>query len=167
MKLIFALLLLFAASAIAEHPDWNRLPSSADRALAAATEITLFSIRPEPLEPPRYNEGFHGYEVLGSVVLRDPAVVDSTRKLVRDSVAAYDDENYTCCFNPRHGLRVRTATQTFDFVICFECAKLFIYAGKEPAPLKPYLGVRGAPKSLDEILAAHKIPLPPPPKNSK
>lgn len=165
MKFLVALFFLLGALAIAEQPEWNHLPVSADGALAGATEITLYSIRPEPLMPPHQDEGFQGYEVLGSVVLTDAAVVESARKVIRDSVAAYDENHATCCFNPRHGLRIRTASKTFDFLLCYECAKLIIFADSKQ--LQPTLGVGGTPKLLNDILTVHKVPLPPPPKDAK
>lgn len=157
--------MLIGTSALAEHPGTNHLPDSAEAALNSAAEITLFSIRPEFLPPPHHDEGFHGHEILGSVIITDATVTASIRKNILDALSAYDDGNYACCFNPRHGLRIRTAIQTFDFVLCFECTKLVIYAGNKS--LGKTLGISGTPKPLDEILTANKIPLPPPAKVSK
>jgi hypothetical protein len=43
-------------------------------------------------------------------------------KGIRDS-----DLSAAMCFDPRHGLRVRTDAHTLDLVICFECLQIHAY----------------------------------------
>src|SRR6266542_3342151 len=91
--------------------------------------LTLFSLDPSPVEGEKSKETFHGYKVLGKVLIADPGLQTDVKK------SLYRAINYgsmpAACFNPRHGLRAEMNGKSVDLVICFECSCLILYAGKE------------------------------------
>jgi hypothetical protein len=161
LSFLWIITISFCSVGHSERPARNHLSVAAADALATANEVTLYSLSPDWVWPPRGKQHFYSYEILGSVTLSNPADLTSLGNVIRDGVASYDDEEYTCCFKPRHGLRIRKANHCFDFVVCFECKKLIVYVdGKESEPI---LGVTGTSNVLNEILKANKVPLPPQP----
>ena len=90
-----------------------------------AREVEVFSLDPLPwpIAQKRYGAGFarlHDYPVLGRVVISDAAEVATIRAAVRDLDRAAKAWNggVASCFDPRHCLRVTTATGTHDLLIC-------------------------------------------------
>ena len=62
------------------------------------------------------------------------------------------------CFNPRHGIRVKSGDKTVDLVICFECLQVKSFAGDKDGP--SYLTTRSPQPTLDQVLTDAKVPLP-------
>jgi hypothetical protein len=92
--------------------------------------LTLFSIDgnvyPEGKEP-QTAEHFHGYPVLGKTDISDTVQHDEIIAAVNEGLEHPEAE--AKCFYPRHGIRVRRAGETIDYVICFQCLQLDIYIG--------------------------------------
>jgi hypothetical protein len=116
----------------------------------------LYSLDPDPGKNPAEN-GFHGWKVLGKTAVKD---ADVRQKLVAalEKAAADNDGMAAGCFNPRHGIRVTHGDKTLDFVICFQCFQVEVYAGDQRA--KGFL-ITDAPKTVfNKVLEEAKVPLP-------
>jgi hypothetical protein len=101
-------------------------------------------------------ETFHGYAVLGKLVVRDPQARDEILAAIQDGVS--DGDKLASCFVPRHGLRVTKNGRTVDFAVCFECYQVRMYGDGEPQTLAI---TRDAKKVFDGHLTSAGIPLAP------
>lgn len=91
---------------------------SVDAALDKPDSVVLYSLEPWERED---NKGFHSYKVLGTLAPDRGAartVIAEFRKAL-----AYDSKG-AACFDPRHGLRVRSNGHTFDFLLCYDCGAM-------------------------------------------
>jgi hypothetical protein len=136
---------------------YSKLPAAAEKALKAAEKFELYSLHPEvPKEKPK--DEFHGYKVLGKVALKDNKQKQQVLRALKKGVE--DSSGVAGCFRPRHGLRVTYKGGTVDFVICFECMNIRIFAGKEAA----VVWTTAEPTDLfNGILKKAGVPLPPGP----
>lgn len=59
--------------------------------------------------------------MLGKIPITDLSerrqLLESIRRVIRD----YAGGSNKCTFSPRHGVRLVSGPQTYDFLICFEC----------------------------------------------
>ena len=124
LLLIAALALaLIATSLTAADILPNRIPDSARIALEKAERFELLSLDPGRYRNRRPTEEFHGFRILGSMLVTNAEIrndlVTALKKSVEESkgLSAY-------CFNPRHGISVTHDGKTNDFVICFECLQV-------------------------------------------
>jgi hypothetical protein len=155
MKRIFlALLTLLATLAPAGAAEnANSIPLDADTALRNAKEMTLLSLRPYPEVK---EGGFHGFKILGQTALAEKPQAAAEAAL-REAFKNWDGL-FAACFNPRHGIRVKSGDAVFDFVICFECQSVLVLKGEKRAGS---FGITGNPGVLDALLKAAGIALPP------
>lgn len=105
------------------YPKPNLIPSAAELALFGADEFELLALDPRESAAGE----FHGFTVLGEKVISDPEVKVRILKALKDCMPELDDGEQYSCFEPRHGIRVRSRDTTFDFVICFECSGVDVY----------------------------------------
>jgi hypothetical protein len=105
-----------AASARVEVPD----------------RLTLYSVDGRDLDPgakkPAAGEEFHGFPVLGKVVIEDPVRRKALIDAFNDGIAR-SDGTMAKCFWPRHGIRAEKGGMTVDYVICFECLQFATHRG--------------------------------------
>jgi hypothetical protein len=148
--LILTLLLLgFAARASAARP---RLPEKVFRALDSPSEIILFSLHPDPHAAHWFTHTFHDYRILGQVPIISAIQRRQVAGLVKHAAQTYVGDT-KCIFSPRHGVHLRSGSETYDFVICFECLQMEIYSGDQRLA---FLSVAGSPDTLNYILrSAH------------
>jgi hypothetical protein len=109
----------------------DKIPASERIALEQAAEMELLSLEPPdaPGVRPEAKADFHGCEILGRTRVRDAAVRKELVAALEE--AARDNRGEAAaCFNPHHALRVTTGGRTLDFVICFECLQVRVYAGE-------------------------------------
>lgn len=132
------LLLLCAPWGFSYKPSSAKLaeafPKDAQGVFEDSQELTLYSIETivrssddEPSAVDMQNiEQFHGYRVLGKVVIRDPIVRAQIKKFLYRSI----DEGFApaACFNPRHGIRAVQNNRVVEMIICFECGQMGVYA---------------------------------------
>jgi hypothetical protein len=169
-------LLVFAATASLlakrvcnEKNNWNEawkkscLDQQAQHVLEHASSMTVMSLDPTLRSPnffSRLTENlsyrhFRGWRLLGQTNISDAA----TRKRVAASVETAV-RNFTGwranCFNPRHAVRVTSGSQTYDFVICYECGSLQCYSGERDVGS---VCMSGSPRSLDALLTGAHIKL--------
>jgi uncharacterized protein (TIGR03067 family) len=140
----------------------NKLPEAAQKALEGAKDLDLYSLDPTAGE--KAKDEFHGWRVLGKTTLKKDdanAVAAAVVKGVADSDGSVPD-----CFNPRHGVRVTGADGTaYDFVICFECLQIKVYAGAKELP--GALTAKSPQPNLDKLLKDAGVPLAPKPGADK
>lgn len=135
---ILALLFLFLFSfgcrekivATQLFPDLEKYSEYEDF-LSEVTKITLFSTKSIPYHPddgPKPKTLFHDYEVMGAVDITNKETISKMLEAVKDNINDESGESYTMCFDPRHGLRIESRDSVKDFLICFECSHLYVYA---------------------------------------
>jgi hypothetical protein len=133
----------------------NPVPEAADRALAKADGVELYSLDPDPRQT-KDGGGFHGWKVLGKMEVKEAAA----RKELLGALRRSADENEVgpaMCFNPRHGLRLTAGGKTVDLVICFECFQVQVYEGTDKA--KGFLITADPQPAFDRALTAAGVPL--------
>lgn len=126
--------------------------------------LTIYSIDGRDFEDderPKTDEEFKGYPVLGKVEIEDAEkrkkIMEALRKGIHNS-----DGKMAKCFWPRHGISATKAGNTTEYVICFECLQLKVWANEElktePTTTEPQsllneflndAGVKIAPSKLD------------------
>ena len=120
--------------------DWgpfsDSFPAISKAAFERGTEWELYSLHPfyelYSLNPSHFGrtapDYFHDWLVLGKTPVND---IQSRKKLLAAFNAGIKQaekmEDWTECFEPRHGLRVKLDGQTVDFVIDFECGQEYTY----------------------------------------
>jgi len=127
-------------------PARNKIPDWANELLENADDFELLS-----LDPSR-----HPYIVLGKTPLKDVTVRKNLISAFRKGVEENQD-TVAACFNPRHKIHVRRGHEEADFVICFECAQVYVYGSDER---KGYFLISGSPQPVfDKILREAGVPL--------
>ena len=129
----------------------NEIPLSAREALEGSDQLVLLSLNPEGGV---FTKNFHGYQIQGKTVVKDPNVkkeiVDAFEQAVKESngIGAR-------CFNPRHGIRVVDESRIIDFLICFECLQVEVYVDDKKSG---HFFITALPQTLfDKILHEAKI----------
>jgi hypothetical protein len=140
--------------------QWTkRLPRVAVDALEEADRYELLSLDPErqsvqPTSSP--SDLFHGWRVLGRVVLTDSA----TRHRLNDALRGGAESILSppaMCFNPRHGIRVTRDGRTTDFLICFECEQVQVRVGDQL--VADWLTDSSPQPVFDQVLQQAGVPL--------
>lgn len=146
---------LFAAAARGAEP--NELPAEPKAILEKSEKFELFSL--DPAAGDKNKDGFHGWKILGATIIKDADVrariVAALEKGVENGPA-----NGAKCFDPRHGIRVTKDNKTVDFVICFECRYVAVFAADKH--LKTCLTTDDPQPVFDTVLKEAKVPLPKP-----
>jgi len=134
----------------------GEIPADVKAALEKADSWELYSLDPEQRkDPPKV--AFHDWRVLGKTTVQD---ADARKRLLAalEKGAKENDGTVAGCFNPRHGIRVKSGDKTIDLVICFECYSAAIYTGDEKTG--SFLTTRSPQPELNKVLTAAKVPLP-------
>ncbi len=154
VKLVVAIFSLLVAAAFSIQADAQKLPPDAANALHAPDNIVLYSL--EPWEhPTAKDKTLHGVKILGETKL-DAKQSKTAISAFETAIAQGAGSGGARCFDPRHALRVTANGQTYDFMLCYECAWLSVISdGKEMARLCAV----GTPHQLNKLLVAAKIPL--------
>jgi hypothetical protein len=141
----------------------NKLPDAARKALEEAKELELYSLDPTSREE-KPKDAFHDWKVLGKTTLKKDDA-KSAAAAVLQGVA--DSKGIAAnCFDPRHGVRVTDADgTTYDFVICFQCLQVKVYAGGKE--LAGALTAESPQPKLDKLLKDAGVPLAPKPGADK
>lgn len=140
----------------------NRIPEAVDQLFEKAGTFELYSLDPgrkfdKEGKPAEVKDGFHGWEVLGKMEVKDKA----DRKRLADALRLGAEDNFgmaAACFIPRHGIRLKEGEKTIDLVICFQCLSVQVF---ENGQSKPGFLTTGEPqKVFDGVLRAAGIKLP-------
>lgn len=174
INVLFLGFVILVTHAVAEEDEKearkknNKLPDEAKAILTKAEKVELFSLepglrKPKPKDPSAENT-FHGWEVLGNTEI----IKADARKELFDAVEKGIESSEgrgANCFYPRHAIRAtvkeKTKDRTVDLVICFECGWIYVFLDKDEK-LKSVATSGDHQKTLDKILKAAKVPLPPP-----
>jgi hypothetical protein len=152
LVLVLALTPLLAAQ-LAACP--NKLPDDALTVLEKSETLQLLSLDPGAAKDKKAEDGFHGWKVLGSTVVKGK---DARAKLVealKKGVA--DSKGGARCFLPRHGVVATHGGKTVEFVICFECSWVHVHSGKKRDVVEISSKVQPV---FDKALRDAKVPLP-------
>ena len=137
------------------------LPANLAVPLEQATGWELISIDPGWSDPPEpYPAGtitLHGYPVIGRMKITEDAVRE--KLLAELQQAAVNSGSAAACFAPRHMLRVEHDGQTVDLLICFPCNNASGYIDGKRQKLFQIAPDPKLQESLNQLLAAQKIPL--------
>jgi|ERR1051326_673514 hypothetical protein len=162
-KVLIGGLLCLASAAFVRAAD-NPIPEEFRTALEKGDTIELYSLEPEKGERSPDDVLFHGTKVLGKTQLKK----DSRAKVVAAFVKSVGDANQKGsegCFDPRHGIRVQHGGKVYDFEICFECKKVYLYKDDDKQE-RLRINIGGDPEDIfNTILKDAKIKLPKPPKS--
>ncbi len=133
----------------------SKIPERAMAALEKADQFELLSIDPDRLEE-RPKDDFHDWTVLGRRQIKDAV---TRKKLVAalKNGAAENDGTVNMCFHPRHGIRAIHDGKTMDFVICFECFQVKVYADEKRDD--GFLTTGSPQPVFDQVLRDAGIPL--------
>jgi hypothetical protein len=120
---------LAAALAVAAGParGEDKIADAARAALENADKIEVMALDPRGGDESK--DAFHDYKVLARTTVKDEDARKTLAAAVLKGIA--EGEAITKCFEPRHGLRVVSKRKTHDFVICYQCTQIHIYAGDE------------------------------------
>jgi hypothetical protein len=151
-----------------------------------ATELELFSVHPSLMdygddpfapdapEPKPLKTPFgdlHGYPVLGICKITAPDELAVVRKALNslDVAGLHWGGAIAACFDPRHGVRIRSGGITRDLLICYECSQVQIFRG-DTREGDIYFALSDGtqpptPDGLNAILTSHAIELPKQPKH--
>jgi hypothetical protein len=87
----------------------------------------LFSINPNVARSVGGTDTFHGYPILGRLVL---AGQEKSELLAAWAKGKADKPQYSAkCFIPRHGLQLTESGVSQEYVICFQCNRIEAYRG--------------------------------------
>jgi hypothetical protein len=134
----------------------KKMPDDVKAVLEKPDSLELFSL--EPNDEDKSDKGFYGWKVLGKTEIKDAEgrkkVVDALLKGVSDS-----DGTVARCFIPRHGLRAKQGDKTVELVICFECAQIKTYTGKDDNKPAGATVTKSPEATFDGVLKAAGVPL--------
>ena len=128
-----------------------------------ATQITIYSLDGDMrldnaphLSPTSAPGQFHGYPILGKVNVTG----DEAKNVVNWIYGGFTKRRVIngMCFEPHHGLRAATGSNTVDVVICFGCTNMHIFSkGTESNSALS----RSPEKYLNQLLTAAGVPFAP------
>ncbi|MFO0937382.1 MAG: hypothetical protein U0798_12805 [Gemmataceae bacterium] len=103
-------------------------------AIEKAESLTLYSIDGRDYvdrdgEKTKTDETIHGYPVVGKVEIKDAEKRKAIVAALKTGLEQKDTK-MAKCFWPRHAIRTVEAGKTIDYVICFECHQLELWAGE-------------------------------------
>jgi hypothetical protein len=135
----------------------NKTPDDLLAALEQGEPFELLSLSPEIFrDKPEGN--FHGWKVLGTAEVSD---AEARKTLVAALKKGVDESDGSAagCFNPRHGIRVMQDGKETDFVICFQCHHVLVFAADQPA--QGFTVTKSPQADFDRVLTEAHVPLPP------
>jgi hypothetical protein len=124
-------------------------------ALEKAQQFDLYSLDPDSGD--NVKDGFHGWKSLGKTTVKDAQL---RKKLITEVGDAIDNARASAkkCFDPRHAIRVTAGLKTYDFLICFECSYVYVYADSKRVAV--WNTTDRSKEVLDKVLKDGKVPLP-------
>jgi hypothetical protein len=176
IRLAIPLVLVAAASVASakrvcnEKNNWNEawkrscLDTQAQHVLENASSMTVMSLDPTLRSPnffARLSESLSyrhslGWRLLGQTTVKDAATRKRVAASIEGAVRNFNGWRATC-FNPRHAVRVTNGSQTYDFIICYECGSLECYSGERQVGRS--VSISGSSHMLDALLTAAHIKL--------
>jgi hypothetical protein len=136
-----------------DHGDFLR---EAERLEIYSVESTAQSILPS--EPPIEFE-FHGFKIYGKTQTSIPSEIEAVWAELYGRIYSEPGDLYTYCFWPRHGIRAYRHEEKRDYLVCFECNHLYVYADPTSDDfVRIGLETLGDELTLDKILDEANVP---------
>jgi hypothetical protein len=144
MRLLSATILLATLSACSNTSisglDFAR-PASIPAAIGDLTEhpeqVTIYALDPESIQMKGLTmdaaarlsaeQAFYDHQILASADLPGTDERHELITLLWGGISDHEEGIPIDCFNPRHGIRVRSGDRWLDWVICFKCHRLHVY----------------------------------------
>ncbi|PTY03557.1 hypothetical protein DB346_06720 [Verrucomicrobia bacterium LW23] len=166
-----------SAAPVAADPDADAR-GEVIRALAApeAGSVTLYSLTGKLSKPLRLegDDVLQGFVVLGKAALSDKAGAATSPSSLSPAARACNAFGELLaptrvlaaeCFIPRHALTLRHGGHRYDILICFECSRYSVFRDNKEFLADATAGTPAALDSLNALLRAAGVRLPPqPPK---
>ena len=147
----------------AKNRQANRLPDDALHVLTSDPKLTLFSINPDHgTSAPSGTPTFQRWPVLGHTIVTSSEQRQQLAVTLQTGLSRWSGREIAACFNPRHAIRATDGTNTFDFLICFECCRLYYYP---PDSKQRSFCIRTKAGPFDDILIAADVPRPKQPQS--
>ena len=127
--------------------------------LQDATSIELYSLDPMDRTGFDSNTGFHGWKVLGTTLVDDPATLAGLTDALSSGIAE-NDGMVAACFDPRHGIRATVDGRQYDYVICFHCYSARWYTDGDQN--QGFLTTGSPQPEFDRVLSDASVELAPP-----
>jgi hypothetical protein len=141
----------------------NPIPDEFRKALDKAKALELYSL--DPSAPVKKGDAaFHGWKVLGKTEVKKKTLAKLVTAFKKGAEEA-DQKVNAGCFRPRHGIRVRLDSKSYDFVVCFECVAVMLYKGKGEKSVNGFHVSKTPADVFNTILKGAKVKLPDQPKN--
>ena len=133
------------------------LPANAFRALANATNVTLYSLEPDAAYTnTNDSKGFHGYPILGKTELVNADAKKATSAF-HDAIFVGKHIPNLCGFYPHHALRLTADGHTYDYMLCYTCGNMQV--DEDGKPIAFLDTTAGSPEILNALLTAAHVPL--------
>ncbi|MEY2488331.1 MAG: hypothetical protein QOC70_273 [Verrucomicrobiota bacterium] len=139
----------------------NSIPEMAMRALEYTPQITLYALNPTPDAGDVANPGvLHRFRIIGQTTLSSTEVRQRLVRTLQQDISR-SEEGYDMCFFPRHAISARNEDTSYDFLICFECKRVEIFANKMRIATTGFVA---SEEPYDEIFRSAGLSIPKPPE---
>jgi hypothetical protein len=152
---------LTALAALACSRGLNESEKQTLHTIEAADRVTLYSVDIDTKLRPEVTERFQGFPILGTLDISEIGPRREVLDAIQDGIRRCRMESGYDCFWPRHGIRAERAGRATDFVICFECAQIYVY-NSQGSRVAYFLTTKDPQPMLDKRLTAAGVPLAPP-----
>src|SRR6185312_7906107 len=127
------------------NPERNRLAAPVSELLAGAEQ--MFLLRLDPFRRPRAGREFHSWRVTRRIQLRSSDDRTAVAGVVESGLATSDGSS-AACFDPTIGVRARRGADWLDFVCCFDCNWIRVFAEVGEQPFRALLLTARSPEGL-------------------
>ncbi len=126
------------------------IPKQAFEALEKSKDFIFYSITPHDYD----KKHLYGHGIRGQINITDKKIRLQLTNHLYYSIDKSDGAT-AACFNPHHAIRVIYKNITWDWIICFECERTYIYkSGKK----EPYLlGISHTPQYFNQIVKKYNL----------
>ena len=95
---------------------------------------------------------FQGHFTFGSIDISEKSQITDIWADLQGRINSASNPGEFICFNPRHGIRAYNGEEHIDYLICFQCLRLYIYEGTDGKLTRLLLEGERENKLLNNIL---------------
>lgn len=150
----FVFVLFFLSVTQNAEAEKNKLSTETEKILSQATAITLFSLESKIVTDTNY-PALDGYKILGQKKL-EGAEAKQVIGIFQKAILKKKRKFTILCFNPRHAIQILHEGKENNFLLCYECGKLWVF---HDGKTTEQIDAGGSPQEINAILVANKIPL--------
>lgn len=129
------------------------------------SELEFFSLSPKHRPENKEAEKFHGFEVLGKMIISDKQTRAEMIDALESAIGKTDFAPR--CYWPRHGIRCNHQGKEIDLIVCFECSPVIVYVDGKSIYHADISDDRAtseaAKKLLNDLLQSKGLPINAPP----